>query len=73
MLNVVSNLLWTTHKAVKMGWNPWANPIHHGLGLGWVEFFLQILIRVDFLPGSPRIWLTRIEPVVSRIGLQTRK
>jgi len=26
-------------RAVKMGWNPRANPAHHGFGPGWVEFF----------------------------------
>jgi len=42
-----------------MGWNPQANPAHRrGFGLGWVEIFLQILIRVNFDPaylelGSP--------------------
>jgi len=39
-------------RAVKMGRNPQANPAHHGFGLGRVEICLQILIRVDFLPGS---------------------
>jgi len=24
---------------VKLGWNPWVNPGHHGSG--WVEIFLQ--------------------------------
>jgi len=33
---------------VKVGWNPRANPVHHGFGSGWVEMFLQISIRVDF-------------------------
>jgi len=23
-----------------MGWNPRANPAHHGIGPGWVENFL---------------------------------
>jgi len=35
-------------RAVKMGWNPRANPAHHGFRQGWVEIFLQISIRVDF-------------------------
>jgi len=40
-------------RAVKMGWNSRANPAHHGFRPGWVEFFLQISIRVDFWPDSP--------------------
>jgi len=43
-----------------MGWNPRANLIHHRFGPGWVKFFLQISIRVDFWLGSPRIRLTRV-------------
>jgi len=39
-------------KVVKMGWNPRVNLTHHGFGPGWVEIFLQISIRVDFLPDS---------------------
>jgi len=35
-------------RAVKMGWNPRANPAHHRFGPGWIEIFLQISIRVDF-------------------------
>jgi len=27
-------------RAVKMGWNPRANPAYHGFGPGWVEIFL---------------------------------
>jgi len=37
-------------RAAKMDWNPRANPAHHRFGLGWVEFFLQISIRVDLDP-----------------------
>jgi len=36
------------NKVIKMDWNPQANLAHHGFGSGWVEIFLQILIRVDF-------------------------
>jgi len=36
------------NRAVKMGWNPRANPAHHGFGPSWVEIFLQISIRTDF-------------------------
>jgi len=54
-------------KAVKMGWNPQAEPVHHGFRSGWVEIFLQISIRVDFWLGSFRTRLTRVEPVVSRV------
>jgi len=31
-------------RAITMGWNPRANPAHHGFGSGWVEIFLQISI-----------------------------
>jgi len=41
-------ILFVIYRAVKMGWNPRANSAHHGFGSGWVEFFLQISIRVDF-------------------------
>jgi len=27
-------------RVVKMGWNPRANPTHHGFGSGWVGIFL---------------------------------
>jgi len=50
---------------------PRANLIHDGFKLGWVEFFLQILIRVDFWLDLSRTWLTRVEPVVSRISSPT--
>jgi len=46
---------WHISRVVKMGWNPWVNPAHHRFGSGWVEIFLQISIRVDFWPGSPRL------------------
>jgi len=55
-------------RAVKMGWNSRANSAHHGFRPGWVEIFLQILIRVDFWPGSFRTRFIRVEPVVSRVG-----
>jgi len=63
-------------RVVKMGWNPRANPAHHGFGPGepgWVEIFLQISIRVDFWPGSFRIRIIRVERVVSRVGSPTRR
>jgi len=38
-----------SRRVAKMGWNPRrANPAHHRFGSGWVEIYLQILIRVDF-------------------------
>jgi len=56
-----------------MSWNPRANLANHGFGPGWIEIFLQILIRIDFWPGSFRTRLIRIEPVVSRVGSPTRR
>jgi len=44
-------------RAVKMGWNPQANPAHHEFGSGWVEFFFKFQYRLIFdtahlKPGS---------------------
>ena len=35
-------------RSVKMGWNLRANLVQYRFRPGWVEIFLQILIRVDF-------------------------
>jgi len=48
MAHEACELLWLKSRAVKIGWNPRANPAHHGFRPGWVEIFLQISIRVDF-------------------------
>jgi len=48
----IRKILFKIYRVVKMGWNPWVNPAHHGFESGWVEIFLQISIRVDFWPGS---------------------
>jgi len=50
-----------------MGWNPRANPAHHGFWLSWIKIFLQISIRLDFWHGSFRTRLTWVEPVVNRV------
>jgi len=35
---IMLSLIMIQHnRAVKMGWNPRANPTHHGFGPGWVE------------------------------------
>jgi len=47
-------LLLKNIRAVKMGWNPRANPAHHGFGPDWVEIVLQISIWIYFWPGSFR-------------------
>jgi len=59
-------------KVVKVGKNSWVNLIHHGYGPGWVKIFLQMLVRINFWPDSPRTRLTRVESVVSRVGPPTR-
>jgi len=38
---------------------------------GWIEIFLQILVRINFWPSPPRTQLTWVEPVVSRVGSPT--
>jgi len=60
-------------RAVKMGYNPRANPIHHGFGSGLVEKKLQILVRVKNEPNPLRTRLIRDEPVMSRVGSPTRQ
>jgi len=59
-------LRWVVSRRVaKMGWNPRrANPAHHRFGSGWVEIYLQILIRVDFWASSSRTRLTEVEFMV---------
>jgi len=52
-------------RAVKMGYNPRANPAHHGFGSGWVEKKLKISVRVKNESNSLRTRLIRIEPQVS--------
>jgi len=50
------------NRTVKMGWKSQANSAHHWFGPGWVEFFLQISVRVNFWPGSPGLnsWWVRL-------------
>jgi len=41
-------MIFIPGRALKICWNPRANPAHHGFESSWVEIFLKILIRVDF-------------------------
>jgi len=59
-------------RAVKMGYNPRANPAHRGFGLDWVEKKLQISVRVKNEPHPLRTRLIRVEPMMSRVGSPTR-
>jgi len=43
---------------VKVGQNPWTNSGYHIFKSGWVEYSLQILVRINFLPDPPRTHLT---------------
>jgi len=47
-------------RAVKVGQNSWANPVHHEFKPGWIKIFLQILIWVNFWPSPPRTQLTEL-------------
>jgi len=38
-------------RAVKMGYNPRVNPVHHGFGSGWIEKKLQISVQVKNEPN----------------------
>ena len=51
------------YRAVKMGYNPRANPTYHGFGLDWVEKKLQISVQVKNEPNPLRTRLIRVEPV----------
>ena len=67
LCKLVSKLV-TIFRAVKMGYNPRANPAHHGFGPGWVEKKLQISVRVKNEPNPLRTRLIRVEPVISQVG-----
>jgi len=54
-----------------MGYNPRANPAHHGFRLGWVEKKLQISVRVKNEPNPLRTRLIWVEPVMSRVDSPT--
>jgi len=56
-----------------MGYNPRANPAHHGFGSGRVEKELQISVRVKNEPNPLKTLLIRVEPVMSRVGSPTRQ
>jgi len=45
-----------------MGYNPRANPAHHGFRLSWVEKKLQISVWVKIEPNSLR---TRLIPPIN--------
>jgi len=56
-----------------MGYNPRANPTHHGFRPGWVEKKLQISVRVKNEPNPLRTRLIQVELVMSRVGSPTRQ
>jgi len=64
-LTIFSALL---DRAVKMGYNPRANPAHHGFGSGWVEKKLQISVWVKNEPNPLKTQLIRVEPVMNQVG-----
>ena len=70
---IVVVFLMVVIRAVKMGYNPRTNPIHHRFESGWVEKKLQISVRVNNEPNPLRIRLIRVEPVMSRVGSPTRQ
>jgi len=45
-------------RVVKLSWNAWTNSINHRFGLGWIEMFLQIWVRVSFWIRGELDWLT---------------